>query len=65
MFYKYQAGFLLGHSTVFQLLETYDDIVRRIDEGKSCCMMFCDLFKGFDRVWHKGLLYKLKMYGID
>lgn len=65
IFYKYQAGFLPGHSTVFQLLETYDDIVRRIDEGKSCCMVFCDLSKAFDRVWHKGLLHELKMYGID
>lgn len=44
MFYKYQAGFLQGHSTVFQLLETYDDIVWRTVEGKSCCMVFPDLF---------------------
>ena len=64
IFYKYQAGFLPGHSTVYQLLETYDNIVRNIDEGKSCCMIFCDLSKAFDRVWHKGLLYKLKMYGV-
>lgn len=49
MFYKYQAGFLQGHSTVFQLLETYNDIVWRIVEGKSCGMVFPDLFgtKGF------------------
>lgn len=27
--------------------------------------MFCDISKAFDRVWHEGLLVKLKAYGID
>ena len=27
-FYKYQAGFLPGHSTVYQLIETYDQILK-------------------------------------
>lgn len=64
LFYKYQAGFLPGHSTVYQLIETYDHILKAIDQGQSCCMIFCDLSKAFDRVWHKGLLFKLHTYGI-
>ena len=63
LFYKYQAGFLPDHSTVFQLLETNHSIVKCIDEGKSCCMIFCDLSNAFDRVQHKGLLFKLQTYG--
>jgi hypothetical protein len=40
LFYRYQAGFLPGHSTVYQLLETYHNIVQSIDDGKMCCMVF-------------------------
>ena len=64
LFYKYQAGFLPGHSTVYQLIETYDHILKAVDQGKSCCMVFCDLSKSFDRVWHEGLLFKLHTYGV-
>ena len=28
-------------------------------------MVFCDISKSFDRVWHKGLLFKLKQNGIE
>ena len=34
LFYQHQAGFLPGHSTAYQLLETYHSIVQNIDEGK-------------------------------
>ena len=27
--------------------------------------MFCDVSKAFDRVWHKGLLFKLNSVGIN
>ena len=32
---------------------------------ETCCLIFCDIPKAFDRVWHKGLLHKLKWYGIS
>ena len=28
-------------------------------------MVFYDISKAFDRVWHKGLIYKLKQHGIE
>ena len=30
----------------------------------SVFAIFCDISKAFDRVWHKGLLYKLQTVGI-
>ena len=27
-------------------------------------MIFCDLSKAFDRVWHKGLFFNLQKYGV-
>jgi hypothetical protein len=32
--------------------------------GKEVCMVFLDFSKAFDKVWHKGLLYKLKSLGV-
>ena len=28
-------------------------------------MVFCDVSKAFDRVWHKGFIFRLKQYGIE
>ena len=65
LIYKYQSGFLPNKiSTVYQLLEMYHNICMSMEEKKSTCMVFCDISKAFDRVWHKGLLLKLEAYGI-
>ena len=36
---------------------------RALDEGKEVRVVFCDISKAFDRVWHKGLLRKLELIG--
>jgi hypothetical protein len=36
-----------------------------LDIGKDIRFIFCDISKAFDRVWHTGLLYKLRKIGID
>ncbi len=59
-----QSGFVPGDSTVNQLTYLYTVFSEAIDSGKEIRAVFCDISKAFDRVWHKGLLYKLQSYGI-
>ena len=65
LIYKYQSGFLPGHSTTFQLIDIYHHVRQAIDNSQYACMVFCDVSKAFDRVWHRGLFFKLKQIGIN
>ena len=64
LIYSNQSGFLTGHSTVYQLISLYHQIVQSVDNKTHTCVIFCDISKAFDRVWHKGLIFKLKQNGI-
>lgn len=64
LLYKYQSGFVKGHSTVYQLIEIYHNICSSLENKQQTCMTFFDISKAFDRVWHRGLLIKLYAYGI-
>ena len=65
LLYKYQSGFIPGHSTTLQLIDIYHHICQAFDRNQSSCMVFLDISKAFDRVWHTGLLRKLEQYGIS
>ncbi len=60
-----QSGFIKGDSTVNQLTYIYNDICKALDAGKEVRAVFCDISKAFDRVWHRGLLHKLSIIGVD
>ena len=64
LIYKYQSGFLPGHSTVDHLIEEVHYTCLALENQKINCQVFCDISKAFDRVWHRGLIHKLEKYGI-
>jgi hypothetical protein len=65
LIYEFQFGFLPKHSTVHQLLEMFNSILNSLERKEMSCFVFCDFSKAFDKVWHRGLLHKLKAYGIN
>lgn len=38
------------------------DIEKVLEEKKVCSAIFLDVAQAFDKVWHKGLEFKLRMY---
>ena len=40
-------------------------IYEGLDEGHDVRMVFLDVTKAFDRVWHQGILYKLSCLGVS
>ena len=58
-----QSGFVPGDSTTFQLLHTYHMFCEAVDSGKEVRVVFCDISKAFDWVWHRGLIHKLRDIG--
>ena len=60
-----QSGFIPGDSTVNQLSFLYDTLCKALDSGLDVRVISCDISKAFDRVWHTGLIYKLKAADIS
>ena len=54
-----QSGFIPGG----QLTDIYNTFCKALD-GEGSYAIFCDIFKAFNRVWHKSLLFKLNSVGI-
>jgi hypothetical protein len=61
----WQSGFRPAMSTVTQLIELHHSFCNAVSNGKEIRVVFLDISKAFDRVWHKGLLWKLKKFGIQ
>ena len=59
-----QSGFMPGDSTVNQLTFLYDKFCNALDNGLEVRAVFFDISKAFDKVWHRGLLFKLERAGI-
>ena len=62
-----QSGFRPGDSTVNQLISITHTIFKAFDCDPPLDVrsVYLDISKAFDRVWHDGLIYKLKRCGVS
>ena len=62
-----QSGFRPGDSTVNQLISITHTIFEAFDCNPPLDVrsVYLDISKAFDRVWHDGLIYKLKRCGVS
>ncbi|KAL4142644.1 hypothetical protein QTP88_005062 [Uroleucon formosanum] len=57
-----QFGFRPGHSTIHQVHRLTDSIASALEKKQYCAGLFLDVAQAFDKVWHDGLLFKLKKF---
>ena len=61
----FQSAFTTGDSPVNQLTYLYNTFCQALDSGKEVRVVFCDISKAFERMWHAGLIHKLRAAGIS
>ena len=54
-----------GDSTVMQLVYIVHKMYEVLEEGSGMRAVFLDISKAFDRVWHRGLIAKLRSIGVE
>ena len=65
LFSDFQYGFRSSRSTADLLTVVSDRIARAFSRSGATQAAALNISKAFDRVWHAGLLHKLKSYGIS
>lgn len=57
---EHQCGFREHHGTIEQVHRVVRQINLDLEEKRFCSAVFLDVSQAFDKVWHLGLLYKIK-----
>ena len=57
---NHQFGIQQAHSTVQQCHCITDIINKAMENQQYCTAAFLDVSQAFDKVWHPGLLFKIK-----
>lgn len=57
---NHQFGFRQKHSTTEQVHRVVETVRQTIENKQYCSAAFLDVSQAFDKVWHIGLLYKIK-----
>ena len=65
LFSDFQYGFRSSRSTADLLTVVSDRVAKAFNRSRATRAAALDISKAFDRVWHAGLLHKLKSYGIS
>ena len=65
LFSDFQYVFRSFQSTADLLTVVSDTIAKSFNKSGATRAVALDISKAFDRVWHAGLLHKLKSYGIS
>ena len=60
-----QSGFRPNDSETNQLISLVESIHSTLDIKLEVRSVYLDMSKAFDKVWHEGLIFKLKQNGID
>ena len=61
----HQSGFRTGDSCTNQLIYITHKILSSLESSHELRGVFLDMSKAFDKVWHKGLIFKLKRIGVS
>lgn len=59
----FQFGFRANHSTTHALKYITDFIEEKLGCSETIGILYFDVQKAFDSVWHQGLIYKLHIFG--
>ena len=67
LFTECQSGFIPDDSCVAQLLSITNEIYKSFDCNPPYDIRgtFLGISKAFGKIWHKGLIFKLKSYGVN